>query len=114
MAATGGKDMMKLSLMAVLLLTGAPAIARDEPVGASVRVRTTDLDLTTAKGRSALDKRLSAAVDRVCPGRELFPSPHWNANAKCRSVAAKGARRERGRALAAAGVRAGNDMMASR
>jgi UrcA family protein len=106
--------MMKLSLMAVLLLTAAPAIARDEAVGSSVRVHTTDLDLTTAKGRSTLDRRLTAAVDQVCPGREPFPSRYWNANAKCRSVAAKGARRERGRALAAAGVRAGNDMVASR
>jgi UrcA family protein len=106
--------MMKLSLMAIFLLAGTPAIARDEPVGASVRVRTADLNLTTAAGRAKLDRRLADAVDQVCPGREPFPSPHWNANAKCRSVAAKGARRDRGQALAAAGVRAGNDMMASR
>ena len=106
--------MMKLSLMAILLLTGAPAIARDEPAGSSVRIHTADLDLTTAKGRSTLDRRLNTAVDQVCPGREPFPSRYWTANAKCRSVAAKGARQQRGRALAAAGVRTGNDVMASR
>ena len=106
--------MMKLSLMAILLLAGAPAIARDEPAGSSVRIRTTDLNLTTAKGRNTLDRRLNAAVDQVCAGREPFPSRNWTTNAKCWSVAAKGARQERGRALAAASVRAGNDMMASR
>lgn len=106
--------MMKLTLMTIFLLAGAPAMAHEEPAGASVRVSTTDLDLTTAKGRVALDRRLNAAVDQVCMGREEFRSPRWTANVRCRRVAADGVRQQRERILTATAARTERNIVASR
>jgi UrcA family protein len=113
-AATGGKDMMKFSLMAILLLAGAPAIAHAGQAAPTVRVRTADLDLTTAKGRKTLDRRLAIAVEQVCREQSNFSSSYWTPNARCRAAAAKQVRPLRTQTLAAASVRAGTNMMALR
>jgi UrcA family protein len=57
---------MTKTLIAMLLaFSSAPAIA-EAPFIASSTVQTADLDLSTAKGQQALDRRLSQAVKEVC------------------------------------------------
>lgn len=56
--------MTKFIIASLLAFTAAPAPA--EPVAASSTVQTADLDLSTAKGQRALDRRLQLAVKDVC------------------------------------------------
>ena len=57
---------MTKTLIAMLLaFSSAPAFA-EAPVIATSTVQTADLDLSTAKGQQALDRRLSQAVKEVC------------------------------------------------
>ena len=56
--------MTKIFLATLLAFTATPALA--EPVTATSSVQTADLDLSTAEGQRALDRRLAAAVREVC------------------------------------------------
>jgi UrcA family protein len=69
-------------LAALTVLTAAPAAAADP----TVTVPIGDLDLTTAAGKAALDKRIEDAVDKVCSPlerRELWGT--WAAE-ECRAL----------------------------
>lgn len=56
--------MTKYFLATLLVFTATPALA--EPVIASSTVQTADLDLSSAKGQRALDRRLELAAKEVC------------------------------------------------
>jgi UrcA family protein len=57
--------MTKIFLATLLAFTATPALA-EPPVTVSSIVQTADLDLSTAKGQRALDRRLQQAVNEVC------------------------------------------------
>ena len=57
--------MTKTFIAMLMAFTAVPAIA-EQPILASSTVQTADLDLTTAKGQQALDRRLQQAVKEVC------------------------------------------------
>lgn len=56
--------MTKIFLATLLAFSATPALS--EPVIATSTVQTADLDLSTAKGQRALDRRLELAVKDVC------------------------------------------------
>ena len=57
---------MTKTLVAMLLaFSSVPALA-EAPVIATSTVQTADLDLSTARGQQALDRRLSQAIKEVC------------------------------------------------
>ena len=56
--------MTKIFLATLLAFSATPALA--EPVTATSTVQTADLDLSSAKGQRALDRRLELAVEDVC------------------------------------------------
>ena len=57
--------MTKIFLATLLAFTATPALA-EQPVTVISTVQTADLDLASAKGQRALDRRLSLAVKEVC------------------------------------------------
>lgn len=62
--------MMKIVVPALLALVSTSAHA--EEAWPSIRVAYADLDLTSAEGRAALDKRIRAAVKDACS-----TGPYW-------------------------------------
>jgi UrcA family protein len=96
----------------VLALVAGQAVAQgqvdnDAPTAA---VSYADLDLSHASGRTVLEHRIEAAIDRVCPGR---PGPanlrNLSIGRKCREQAWAGAQRQLAviyddRSLAAAAI----------
>lgn len=54
-------------------------------------VRYADLDLATTAGRQTLDRRISAAVERVCGSAEMRDLAAMAAVRQCRHAALKGA-----------------------
>ena len=56
--------MTKFFIATLLAFTANPVLA--EPVIATSTVETADLDLSSAKGQRALDRRLALAVKEVC------------------------------------------------
>jgi len=56
--------MTKIFLTALLAFAATPAVA--EPITATSTVQTADLDLSSAKGQRALDRRLALAIKEVC------------------------------------------------
>jgi UrcA family protein len=56
--------MTKIFIATLLAFTATPALA--EPITVSSFVETADLDLSSAKGQRALDRRLELAVKEVC------------------------------------------------
>ena len=57
--------MTRFFLATLLAFTATPALA-EQPVTVISTVQTADLDLASAKGQRALDRRLSQAVKEVC------------------------------------------------
>ncbi|MDP9422413.1 MAG: UrcA family protein [Pseudomonadota bacterium] len=57
--------MTKIFLATLLAFAATPALA-EQPVTVISTVQTADLDLASAKGQRALDRRLSQAVKEVC------------------------------------------------
>jgi UrcA family protein len=57
--------MIKTFIAMLMAFTAVPAVA-EPPSIASSTVQTADLDLTSAKGQQALDRRLQQAVKEVC------------------------------------------------
>ena len=57
--------MTKTIIAMLLAFTATPALA-ETPVIATSTVQTADLDLSTAKGQQALERRLQQAVKEVC------------------------------------------------
>ena len=56
--------MTKFLIATLLAFTAAPALG--EPITVTSTVQTADLDLSNAKGRRELDRRLALAVKEVC------------------------------------------------
>ena len=56
--------MNKIFLTALLAFAATPAMA--EPITITSTVQTADLDLASAQGQRALDRRLALAVKEVC------------------------------------------------
>ena len=98
--------MLKPLLATALLFAAVPAIAGDKPAGPIVRVATADLDLASAKGRRALDRRIDAAVDQVCATVDAVPQTGViNPAQSCRTAARAGARHQRDTLIAAIDAR---------
>ena len=57
--------MTKIFIASLLAFTAAPALA-EPPAPATAKVQLADLDLSTASGQRALDRRLSVAAREVC------------------------------------------------
>jgi UrcA family protein len=57
--------MTKIIIATLLAFAATPALA-EQPAPASSIVQVADLDLSTAKGQKALDRRLHQAVKDVC------------------------------------------------
>lgn len=55
-----------LALVPVLALSAAPAFAQEDPMVHHMTVSYADLDLTTAKGRTVLERRLRHGASEVC------------------------------------------------
>ena len=92
--------MLKPLIMTTLLVAAVPAFAGEKPVPPSVRVATADLDLTTAKGRHTLDRRLRVAIDSVCGGTEIAVHTGIIPTDPCRRAAAVSVRRQRSALIA--------------
>ena len=97
--------MLKPLLTTALLLAAVPAFADDKPVAPSTRVVTSDLDLTTAKGQSVLDRRLNAAVDLVCGTDDAPRTGIISRSNPCRNAAASAAKAQRDALIAAVKAR---------
>lgn len=98
--------MLKPLLTTALLFAAAPAFADRAPVAPSVRVVTADLDLSTAKGRATLDRRINVAVDALCGDAQAAPRTGAIVPVdRCHSVAASAARSQRDALLAAVKAR---------
>ena len=97
--------MFKPFLMTAVLFTAVPAMAADAPVAPSVHVVTADLDLSTAKGRIALNRRIDTAVNTVC-GADTAPRTGILIELdRCHATAGKIARSQRDAILAAIGAK---------
>lgn len=106
--------MMKLPLAALAAaLLVAPAAAQNlAPAGSSQIVEFADLDLTSDSGRTALDRRIRAAVQSVC-GTESSADPRGRHNVRdCRAETLSLANAARDQAIAAA-QRGGSTLLAS-
>ena len=69
------RTMMALVIAATLapVISAGPAVAAERGYEQSlVRVQTADLDLATAAGQRALDKRLVSAMNRLCGTPVMF------------------------------------------
>ena len=62
--------------------TGAPALA-EGPDTRTVAVQTSDLNLRSVDGRAVLDRRLGAAIDKVCAVHKTPGLPAWIRFRKC-------------------------------
>lgn len=91
----------RLSVAALLLLAAAPAAARP---GAppSVHVRHSDLNLTTAAGLAALDRRIQRAVEAACGLAGATDLRSRLLAARCRESAVPSAAAQRAAVLAKA------------
>ena len=69
------------TVLAALAATIAAPAAAGEP---SVTVAFGDLDLTTPAGKAALDKRIEAAVDKVCSLASRRDLAGWMAAEECK------------------------------
>jgi UrcA family protein len=80
---------------AALVVAAAPATARTASDEVRVAVSYADLDLSRADGRAALERRVDAAVARVCPSRPLPQDLAAQAQYRqCHASALAGARRQ--------------------
>ena len=94
--------------VAVLIAGQAAAQPGAEPL--SQRVSYADLDLSSATGRAALERRIKQAVSRVCPGKpHIAQLKENNIHRACLDTAWSGARQQMaaiydGRAFAQASI----------
>jgi UrcA family protein len=94
------KTMFKPLMMTALLVAAVPAFAGDKPVPPTVHVTTVDLDLTTAKDRHTLDRRLRVAIESVCGGSEIAVHTGVIPTDPCRRAATISVRRQRSALIA--------------
>lgn len=93
---------MKTIVIAAALLAVWPAHTAAGQAQAEVRVSHAGLNLTTETGIRALDRRIAAAAEAVCPDVHSFPDLSRQAVARrCIALAIGNARPQRDRILAA-------------
>jgi UrcA family protein len=93
--------MTKIFLATLLAFTATPALA-EAPVIATSTVQTADLDLSTARGRRALDRRLAQAAKEVCGTASDVDVAGKNDVRRCRAETLAGLASERDQRIAAA------------
>ncbi len=76
--------MKRLALTLALSLAAAasPAVASG-PDTRTVTVSAADLNLSSERGRTVLDRRLSSAIDKVCAVHKSPGLPSWISFRKC-------------------------------
>jgi UrcA family protein len=92
-------------LMSVSLVAATAADARPqtrEPERRTELVGYGDLDLATTPGVRALDRRISAAIDRLCERGGVRDLSSYTAERRCRDEARQSATNQRGQAIASA------------
>jgi UrcA family protein len=93
--------MTKIFFATLLALSATPALA-EPPVIASSTVQTADLDLTSASGQRALDRRLALAVKEVCGAASDADIAGKNEVRRCRAETLAKAAGERDQRIARA------------
>ena len=76
--------MTKIFLATLLAFTATPALA-EPPAMATAKVQVADLDLSSAAGQRALDRRLNQAVVEVCGTASEVDIEGKNDVRRCRS-----------------------------
>jgi UrcA family protein len=74
--------------LAATLITALPTMAQER----AVEVRHADLDLTSATGRSALDRRVARAADRICGAVDIRDTRMMSAKRRCVAGTVRAAR----------------------
>jgi len=97
--------MFKPLMMTALLIAAVPAFADDKPAPPTARVSTAGLDLSIAKDRHTLDRRLRVAIDKVCGGDETIVHTGTIVVDPCRRAATLSVRHQRNALIAAADAR---------
>ena len=93
--------MIKTFTTLLLAVAATPAMAAPAATVSS-SIRTADLDLSSAAGQSALDRRLSAAAIQVCGTAWDSDVPGKNEVRRCRAEVKARFMAERNRRIAAA------------
>ena len=96
--------MLKLALPILMLIASAPGAALAQqtlPAQPSEWVSYADLNLATADGQAALDRRIAGAVGRVCPRATNQTWMQRMAARTCRREAHQNAAMQRNEAIAA-------------
>lgn len=70
---------------AALLAIAAPAFADQRAASAKLAISTSGIDLSTASGRKALERRVDNAIDRMCGKPVLGTRAEAEALEACRS-----------------------------
>jgi UrcA family protein len=98
------KILLPIAALAAAVV-GGPVLAQSQSSTASVIVRTADLDLGSAAGRRALDRRIGNAVREACGAVSDIDLHGTNALQACRAEAREAAQAQRSAALRATGDR---------
>lgn len=95
--------MLNLLIFAAFLAAPAPqAVPPENP--ATLRVRHVDLDLSRSADRAEFDRRISRAVEKVCPTRQAGDRMPSLAGLRCRAETQARVAPQRSRAVAQAGT----------
>ena len=89
------KTIIAMTTAALLTLAAGQAAAQDAQAAPKASVSYADLDLSRPAGRSVLERRISVAIDRVCPSA-AYPGElrdHLTAR-NCRQTALAGANQQ--------------------
>jgi UrcA family protein len=93
--------MIKTSIAMLLAFSAVPAFA-EAPAAAATTVQTADLDLSSAKGQRALDRRLQHAAAEVCGIASPSDLEGQNDARKCRKDTVASLKSERDQRVAKA------------
>lgn len=99
--ANRGCDMTRIFIATLLAFTAVPALA-DQPATTTANVQVADLDLSTASGQRALDRRLTRAVIEVCGAASDADLAGKNDVRRCRADTLASLSAERDQRIAAA------------
>lgn len=93
-------------LIPALLLSAAPQLASAQQAQAAVAVSYGDLDLRSAEGVARLDRRINAAITKLCTDYARVPLDGQLAISRCVKDSKANAEAQRKVALGKAGVSA--------
>ncbi|MES2058352.1 MAG: UrcA family protein [Pseudomonadota bacterium] len=94
--------MLKIILPALLLSVGIPGAAVAQDIHRDIHISHSDLDLRSAAGIKQLDRRISRAIDAVCPDLTAGELGRKMAAYRCRKTMYATVAAQRTRVLAAA------------